>query len=148
MMPGPESQPNDQDEQQDRAWLRRLALLLLILLGTFGCMLLAAQIAQSTLEIGPLERDVRSKVEVDYEADERRAAPLAPQVVDAVKEDLEVTRPAPDRKKVTVVPWVQIPPATPVAQVTPTPSATPTPEPSPTGRRRSRCEPALRARWG
>lgn len=129
MASGPESQPNDQDEQRDRAWLRRLALLLLILLGTFGCMLLAAQVAQSTLEIGPLDRDVRSKVEVDYDADKRRAAPLVPQVVDAVKEDLEATRPALDREMVTVVPVVQIPPATPVAQVTPTPTATPTLEP-------------------
>jgi hypothetical protein len=132
MTSGPESQPNDQDEQQDRAWLRRLALLLLILLGTFGCMLMAAQIAQSTLEIGPLDRDVRSKVEVDYDADRRRAAPLVPQVVDAVKEDLEVTRPALDREMVTVVPVVQIPPATPIAQITPTPTVTPTPEPPPT----------------
>jgi hypothetical protein len=129
---GPESQPNDQDEQRDRAWLRRLVLLLLILLGSFGCMLLAAQIAQSTLKIGPLARDVRSKVEVDYNADERRAAPLVPQVVDAVKEDLEATRPILDREVVTVVPVVEIPPSTPIARVTPTPTATATPEPLPT----------------
>lgn len=125
---GPGTQFQDQDEQRAQSWVRRLVLLLLIFLGSFGCILLAAQVALLGLEPKPL-RDVRSAVRPNYLAGARRAAPLVPLVIEAVKKEVETARPTPDFRVLTVVPVVQIPPATPtiVAQITPTPSATATP---------------------
>lgn len=125
------SEPSN-DEEQDHRWLRRLALLLLVLLGSFCCMLLAAQIALLRMGIDPLERDVRSVVEVNYGAGERRAAPLIPQVIEDIKDELESPRPT-RGAGVTPEPVVRIPPPTPtaVALVTPTPTDTPRPSDTP-----------------
>lgn len=130
---GPAPQPQDEDERESQSWTQRLILLLLILAGSFGCMLSAAEIALMSLTPQPL-RDVRSAVKADYRAGERRAAPLVPQVIEAVKEEMEATRPPIDSRVVTVVPVVEIPPPTPttVARITPTPSVTPTPPRGPT----------------
>ena len=114
MTSDPQPQPLDEDEDRNETWLRRLLLLLLILLGSFGCMLLASQIALLGAKLEPL-RDVRSVVEVNYGAGERRAAPLVPQVIEAVREDVEVTRSPLTIVGPPFVPPVAIPPATPTA---------------------------------
>lgn len=129
MMPASGPPQQDQDDDHIRRWLRRLALILLVLLGSFGCMLLAAQIALLDMVKDSIERDVRSRVAVDYSGGEYRPAPLDPQVIEDIKEDLETVRPTGSAQVVTVVPIAQIPPVTPtaVAQITPTPSASATP---------------------
>ena len=127
-----------QDEGRDRRWWRRLLLLLLLLVGCFLCMLLAAQIALWRLRATPLQRDVRSVIEIDYGAGERRAAPLVPQVIEDIKKelDLEALRPTLDVRAMTVAPVVEIlietPIASAVAQVTTAPgTAVPPPSPTP-----------------
>jgi hypothetical protein len=127
------AQPQGRDEDGKQSWTRRLVLMLLIVVGSFGCLFLAAEVSLLSLEPQPL-RDVRSAVDVNYRADERRAAPLVPQVIEAVKRDVEATSAPLDFRAVTVVPVVEIPAATPtiIAQITPAPSTTPTPRLHPT----------------
>jgi hypothetical protein len=119
----PDASAADQDASRRGSLLRRLVLLLLLVFGSFACIFLASQIAVFGFKPRPL-RDVRSGVQVDYGAGERRAAPLVPQVIDAVREDVEFARPEFDTFALTVVPVVVIPTQAPttVAQITPTPT--------------------------
>jgi hypothetical protein len=132
MMLDPQPQPSDQNQDRIGYWVRRLMLLLLIILGSFGCLFLASQLALVGRRVEPL-RDVRSGIEVDYSASEQREAPLVPEVIEAARED-RVFPPALEIDKVTIVPVVEIPVITPtaIAQITPTPTPTATPRPSPT----------------
>jgi hypothetical protein len=129
MILGLSLQPPDFDEQQAGSRVRRLALLLFLLLVSFSCMLLATQLALRGLRPAPLQRDVRSAVSVDYGSGERRAAPLIPDVIEAVRKDVETPRPTQAAESVTVVPVVVIPltATAAIAQVTPSPTPTPVP---------------------